>query len=567
MFIRKMILFFICVSCTAAIGIVLVSCSNRDRTPDVPITGIDVWPPTTPTNLDAIAISSSNANLTWTASSDNVGVSGYRIFRDDVEVGTSTTASYQDAGLLPSITYSYRVSAYDGKGNESVKSGIANATTYPVLGGDIITVDSITTYQSFTGWEATAWAGQDGVEAFPNYKDELYEQAVNDLGINRVRLEVRSGAENDQDYWTLYQTASIDYDTWRSVRYSTVNDNTDSGVTNASGFHFSELDNTVDEVVLPLKTLVEANGEQLFINLNYVAFTDQIGSGLGYDHDDPQEYAEFILAVYEHLQTKYGWAPDACEVILEPDNVSQWDGTLIGQAIVAAASRLLNAGFTPNFIAPSNTSMANAITYFDQLALVPGAMDYLSEFSYHRYAGVSDANLQAIALRASQNGINTAHLEWIGATYSELHKDLTTGINSAWAQFTLGGPGSDDGGKYYCIDDTDPGNPVVNIGSRTKFLRQYFKFIRPGALRIEAATNDNDFDPVAFINTNGKYVVVVKATLVGTFYIQGLPAATYGIKYTTASEYDIDLADAAISPGVALSASIPEAGVITIYAK
>jgi hypothetical protein len=543
------------------------SCSRSDRTPDVPIAGDDAWPPTVPTNLAAQAISSSNANLTWTASSDNVGVAGYRVFRDDAEVGTSLTTSYRDSGLSPSTTYSYTVSAYDAKGNESNRSDPAGATTYPVLSGDVITVDSITTYQAITGWEATAWAGQDGVEAFPNYRDELYNQAVNDLGINRVRLEVRSGVENDQDYWTMHQTAAIDYDTWRSVRYSTIDDNGDPDVIDWNGFHFSELDNTVDEVVLPLKTLVEANGEKLYINLNYVAFTDQIGAGLDYHHDNPQEYAEFVLAVYQHLQSKYGWVPDACEVILEPDNVSQWDGTLIGQAIVATAGRLQAAGFTPRFIAPSNTNMANAITYFDQMVQVAGAVQFLLEFSYHRYGGVSDTNLQTIADRASQNGVNTAHLEWIGATYNELHKDLKIGMNSAWAQYTLGGPGSDDGGKYYCIDDTDPDNPVVSIGSRTKFLRQYFKFIRPGALRIEAATNDNDFDPVAFVNINGKYVVVVKTAAGGPFYIQGLPAGNYGIKYTTSSEYDIDLSDATVGAGEAVSTSIPEAGVITIYAK
>ena len=169
-----------------------------------------------------------------------------------------------------------------------------------------------------------------------------------------------------------------------------------------SGFQFTQMDYAVDKVVLPLKQLVEANGETLFINLNYVAFTNTIGGagtpGLVYIHDDPDEYAEFVLATYLHLESKYGWVPDTWEIILEPGNSdgdpgsfrATWaapgaQGTLIGNCIVAAAARLTANGFTPSFIAPSNTHMGNAITYFNQMANVSGAMQHVVELSYHRY--------------------------------------------------------------------------------------------------------------------------------------------------------------------------------------
>jgi len=51
----------------------------------------DTVPPTVPTNLTATAISSTQINLAWTASTDNVGVTGYQIFRNGVQVGTSAT--------------------------------------------------------------------------------------------------------------------------------------------------------------------------------------------------------------------------------------------------------------------------------------------------------------------------------------------------------------------------------------------------------------------------------------------------------------------------------------------
>jgi hypothetical protein len=60
---------------------------------------------------------------------------------------------------------------------------------------------------------------------------------------------------------------------------------------------------------------------------------------------------------------------------------------------------------------------------------------------------------------------------------------------------------------------------------------------------------------------------VVKAAAGGIVAIDGLPAGTYGIKYTTSSEYDVDLADKSIGGGESLISSIPAAGVLTVYQK
>ncbi|MBM4340562.1 MAG: fibronectin type III domain-containing protein [Deltaproteobacteria bacterium] len=96
----------------------------------------DTTPPSTPTNLTATAVSSSQINLSWTASTDNVGVSGYRIYRcqgtsctADTQIATSSTNSYQDTGLAASTTYRYRLRAYDAAGNLSSYSSTASATT------------------------------------------------------------------------------------------------------------------------------------------------------------------------------------------------------------------------------------------------------------------------------------------------------------------------------------------------------------------------------------------------------------------------------------------------------
>ena len=95
----------------------------------------DTVAPTVPGGVTASAISSSQISLSWTASTDNVGVTGYNIFRGGVKVATAPGTSYQDAGLSASTSYSYNVSAYDAAGNTSGQSAGASATTQPASSG------------------------------------------------------------------------------------------------------------------------------------------------------------------------------------------------------------------------------------------------------------------------------------------------------------------------------------------------------------------------------------------------------------------------------------------------
>jgi hypothetical protein len=91
--------------------------------PSGPTSTADTTPPSVPAGLTATAASNTQVNLSWTASTDNVGVTGYKVFRNGVLVGTSPVTSYQDTtGLLGDTAYSYAVSAYDAAGNTSATS-------------------------------------------------------------------------------------------------------------------------------------------------------------------------------------------------------------------------------------------------------------------------------------------------------------------------------------------------------------------------------------------------------------------------------------------------------------
>jgi chitodextrinase len=92
-------------------------------------TGSDTTPPSSPTGLSASASDSSHISLSWGASSDNVGVAGYKIYRGGTYVTTTTSTSFTDSGLTASTSFSYQVTAVDAAGNEGLLSNTATATT------------------------------------------------------------------------------------------------------------------------------------------------------------------------------------------------------------------------------------------------------------------------------------------------------------------------------------------------------------------------------------------------------------------------------------------------------
>lgn len=91
--------------------------------------------PTAASDLSANNVTSTSITLSWNASTDNVAVTGYRIFRNSTEIATSTTNSYQDQGLTANAQYQYTVTAYDAAANESSVSTALNVSTSAVLSG------------------------------------------------------------------------------------------------------------------------------------------------------------------------------------------------------------------------------------------------------------------------------------------------------------------------------------------------------------------------------------------------------------------------------------------------
>jgi hypothetical protein len=484
---------------------------------------------------------------------------------------TSTTVSWtssntgvatvNSSGTVTAISVgSARIIARSSVGADSADVRVVP----PAPSGPFIEVHPQVEFQEILGWEGTAQLGENECDpaAFMASQPELVSRLVNELGINRVRLETRSGHENPVDHYSAYRS-SHQPSTWHPYRYQSINDNDDPGVAREGGFQFAELDHKVEVVISPMRALLAARGERLYVNLTYVDFV-----GAAWEQSaNPAEYAELILAAFVHLQTRHGFVPDAVEIVLEPDNTQNWTAEAIGRAIVAAGDRLRAAGFRPAFIAPSNTNMRAALDYLNGVVSVPRVLEYLTDVAYHRYAGVSSETVANLASRANELGLRTAMLEHIESSYLDLHEDLRLGQNSAWQQFTLAYCEADNGAQYYFFDQNVRSGSSVVMGDRTRYLRQYFSFVRLHARRIGAVSGDSRLDPLAFRNVNGKVVVIVKATTGAPVAIRNLPPGTYGFTYTTASESFAGGSDIAVSSSGTLQVTMPAAGVLTIHQR
>ena len=176
---------------------------------------LDATPPSTPTNLTATEASSSQINLSWTASTDNVGVTGYRISRDGTEIDTTATTSYSDTGLAPETIYVYTVSAFDAAGNGSGQSIPASATTqastsppptvsHYVRVGATGNNDGSDWVNAWTSLPATLTRGHTYYIADGNYPSYTFDDAKSGTTVIYIKKAIESNHGTDTGWESSY---------------------------------------------------------------------------------------------------------------------------------------------------------------------------------------------------------------------------------------------------------------------------------------------------------------------------------------------------------------------------
>jgi chitodextrinase len=139
----------------------------------------DTQAPSVPSGMTTSGIGQTSVKLSWAASTDNVGVTGYNLYRDGVKTGSTAATSYTFSGLACGTTYTLALTAYDAAGNESdarystttETTGACTATTdtqAPTVPGGLATTGSTATSVS-VGW--TASSDNVGVSSYGAYRN------------------------------------------------------------------------------------------------------------------------------------------------------------------------------------------------------------------------------------------------------------------------------------------------------------------------------------------------------------------------------------------------------------
>jgi len=177
---------------------ILARIAGWDGSPEVEQ---DTQAPTTPAHLICSNISVNEIHLEWDSSEDNVGVTAYKIYRNDAEIGNTSELNYRDKGLIPAATYKYHVTAIDAAGNESQASNVVTATTLsdmdPPSVPENLSAVTISSQQINLNWSRST--DNQGVEGYTVFRNGAEIANITDTLYSDVGLE----ADTPYEYQVL----------------------------------------------------------------------------------------------------------------------------------------------------------------------------------------------------------------------------------------------------------------------------------------------------------------------------------------------------------------------------
>ena len=148
----------------------------------------DTSPPTVPSRLTATVITTTHVDLSWTASTDNVGVAGYTIYRNGAVIANVGSATFSDLSVAANTTYTYTVDAFDAAGNHSAQSSPATVTMPGTLFSDGFESGNLSQWTASSGMTvqqqvtyAGSWAARATANGSPAYAYKTLGSTASEL--------------------------------------------------------------------------------------------------------------------------------------------------------------------------------------------------------------------------------------------------------------------------------------------------------------------------------------------------------------------------------------------------
>ncbi len=384
-----------------------------------------------------------------------------------------------------------------------------------LMAQDTVHVNSAVTYQTIKGWVG-AGGENTQFEGTPPYMiTQDINESVNGVGFTGLR---------DDMYQGNYSHSYGQQHTWEWT-----NDNGSPDTVTESAFDSGAIDYYYNNLIVPWRNAVVGNGDSFLFYMSpswyYGGSTGDIPAFLRYS---PGEYAEYYISYMNHIKNQYGLIPNYITMCNEAGNGNAFYELLVANMIKTVMPRVQAAGYTNTWCQyPECVSTQQSWQYIDSGLLDPGIWPYIKCLSFHKY-GTNDPYRHDIDSLATLKGIISAQTEEQGEGISEVYNDITLAGVSYWQAYAIGD---------YCVPNAN--NTWYTHGAKYWTFRQLMHYVRPGAVRIAAVSNDTPAIVSLAFNQGGNITTLIlnnnAASIATTVTIAGLPAGNYAVSQVLGS--------------------------------
>jgi O-glycosyl hydrolase len=407
-----------------------------------------------------------------------------------------------------------------------------------------VTIRPDARHQTILGWSGMPWYPNVSVEV----RDEVLDEAVNDLGLTWVHWTVPSGNRSEGRGWE-----------W-------TNDDADPMHIHWPAFGTGPVDRSVRTWVLPFKQRVEARGERFGLAITQTFHKlGSTGSVPAWLLQSPAEFAEYATSLLLYLKSTHGLSADYYVICKDAGDSEDnpFEVPVVARMIKALGPRLRALGLSTTVLFPECHDANTSWRFLQAVREDNDLWPFIGMIGYHLYGGPArNTDQPKIRDFALAKGLPISHAGSDGVNLDTLYDDLTLGDVSYWSIVGLGGPGP--GGAF----DLHLDNTSFSRGTQYWQYRQVMQYVRPGAVRIEAVSDAPAVRPLAFVHEGRTVVVLLSNTppqQPQSVTLRNLSPGDYGIcRCVDARPYE-ELGVRRVDADGLLNVNLAAESVLTVY--